>query len=427
MDETTAQKLTEEIKRRIIAEQTVDNLKKQLENEKQRASRAMIETLSKSENERAKRQTAEQNVADLTDLLKKENIKLEELKKLAEDAIKKLQKENHSRISAEQKVEEALTLLKNKNDELIELKNDLLQERKFINEITLIIENEHREHQEDGQVLEVKSEAMLSNIFSSSFELKPIDTSFEKTLRADNNRIYEDDQKILLTKRDANRVDTAIKHDISQAQQNFVNTYKRMLAEEIQKRRSAQNAIENLLQLLEDEINKVEKLKLVVMWKSKLLTKTLTMLKNKEANRQADTVQIHDAATQFCKEKRRKESSFIDNQRREESLKLVEDVIDKSEEKLQISSTANQNVEEATENFRTKNNSLIDLESKMCNDEQQQTKGTTALRLTKTNKNNEEAEQFFRQLERLFKKESCERNTLNDTISHKKMISSAYS
>ena len=342
MDETTAQKLTEEIKRRIIAEQTVDDLKKQLQNERQRASRAMIETLSKSENERAKRQTAEQNVAELTDLLKKENIKLEGLKKLAEDAIKKLQKENHhSRISAEQKVKKVLTLLKNKNDELIELKKDLLQERKFINEITLIIENEHREHQEDGQVLEVKSEAMLSNIFSSSFELKPIDTSFEKTLRASNNRIYDEEQKILLTKRDANRVDTAIKHDISQAQQNFVNTYKRMLAEEI-KKRSAQNNIENLLQLLEDEINKVEKLKLVVMRKSKLLTKTLTMLKNKEANRQANTVQIHDAATQFCKEKRRKESSFIDNQRREESLKLVEDAMDKSKEKLQISSTADQ-------------------------------------------------------------------------------------
>ena len=71
---------------------------------------------------------------------------------------------------------------------------------------------------------------MLSNIFSSSFELKPIDTLLEKKSGADNNRIYEDDQKILLTKRDANRVDTAIKHDISQAQQNFINTYKRMLA-----------------------------------------------------------------------------------------------------------------------------------------------------------------------------------------------------
>ena len=419
LDETTAQKLTEEIKQRIIAEQTVEDLKKQLENERQRASRAMIETLSKSENERAKRQTAEQNVAELTDLLKKENMKLEGLMKLAEDAIKKLQKENHSRISAEQKVEEVLTLLKNKNDELIELKKDLLQERKFINEITLIIENEHREHQEDGQLLKVKSEAMLSNIFSSSFELEPIDTSFEKKSRADNNRIYDEEQKILPTKRDANRVDTAIKHDISQAQQNFVNTYKRMLAEEIKKRRSAQNTIENLLQLLEDEINKVEKLKLVVMRKSKLLTKTLTMLKNKEANRQADTVQIHDAETQFCKEKRRKESSFIDNQRREESLKLVEDAMDKSEEKIQISFTANQNVEEATENFQDKNSSLIDLENKMCNDEQQQTKGTTTSRLTKTNENNEEAEQFFCQPERLFKQESCERNTLNDTISHK--------
>ena len=147
MDETTAQKLTEEIKQ-IIAE--LDDLEKQLQNERQRASRAMIETLSKPENERAKRQTAEQNVAELTDLLKKENIKLEGLKKLAEDAIKKLQKENHSRISAEQKVKKVLTLLKNKNDELIEIKKDLLQERKFINEITLIIENEHREHQEDG-------------------------------------------------------------------------------------------------------------------------------------------------------------------------------------------------------------------------------------------------------------------------------------
>ena len=419
LDKTTAQKLTEEIKQRISAEQTVDDLKKQLHDERQRSSRAMIETLSKSENERAKRQTEEQKVAELTDLLKKENVKLQELKKLTEDAIKKLQKENHSRISAEQKVEEVLTLLNNKNDELIELKKDLLQERKFINEITLIIENEHREHQEDGHVLEVKSEAMLSNIFSSSFELKPIDTSFEKKLRSDNNRIYEEEQKISLTKRDANRVDTAIKHDISQAQQNFVNTYKRMLAEEIKKRRSAQNTIENLLQLLEDEINKVEKLELVVMRKSKLLTKTLTMLKNKEANRQADTVQIHDAAAQFCKEKRGKESCFMENQRREESLKLVENAIDESEEKIQTSSTANQNVEETTANFQNKNNSLIDLESKMCNDEQQQTKGTTASRLTKKNENNEEAEQFFRQLERLFKKESCERNTLNDTISHK--------
>ena len=419
LDKTTAQKLTEEIKQRISAEQTVDDLKKQLQDERQRSSRAMIETLSKSENERAKRQTEEQKVAELTDLLKKENMKLQELKKLAEDAIKKLQKENHSRISAEQKVEEVLTLLNNKNDELIELKKDLLQERKFINEITLIIENEHREHQEDGHVLEVKSEAMLSNIFSSSFELKPIDTSFEKKLRADNNRIYEEEQKISLTKRNANRVDTAINHDISQAQQNFVNTYKGMLAEEIKKRRSAQNTIENLLQLLEDEINKVEKLELVVMRKSKLLTKTLTMLKNKEANRQADTVQIHDAATQFCKEKRGKESCFIDNQRREKSLKLVEDAIDESKEKIQTSSTANRNVEETTENFQNKNNSLIDLESKMCNDEQQQTKGTTASRLTKKNENNEEAEQFFRQLERLFKKESCERNALNDTISHK--------
>ena len=88
LDETTAQKLTEEIKQRIIAAQTVDDLKKQLQDERQRASRAMIETLSKSENERAKRQTAEQNVAELTDLLKKENIKLEGLMKLAEDAIK---------------------------------------------------------------------------------------------------------------------------------------------------------------------------------------------------------------------------------------------------------------------------------------------------------------------------------------------------
>ena len=419
LDKTTTQKLTEEIKQRISAEQTVDDLKKQLQDERQRSSRAMIETLSRSENERAKRQTEEQKVAELTDLLKKENMKLQELKKLAEDAIKKLQKENHSRISAEQKVEEVLTLLNNKNDELIELKKDLLQERKFINEITLIIENEHREHQEDGHVLEVKSEEMLSNIFSSSFELKPIDTSFEKKLRADNNRIYEEEQKILLTKRDANRVDTAINHDISQAQQNFVNTYKRMLAEEIKKRRSAQNTIENLLQLLEDEINKVEKLELVVMRKSKLLTKTLTMLKNKEANRQADTVQIHDVAKQFCKEKRGKESCFIDNQRREKSLKLVEDAIDESKEKIQTSSTANRNVEETTENFQNKNNSLIDLESKMCNDEQQQTKGTTASRLTKKNKTKEEAEQFFRQLERLFKKESCERNTLNDTILHK--------
>ena len=419
LDKTTAQKLREEIKQRISAEQTVDDLKKQLQDERQRSSRAMIEPLSKSENERAKRQTEEQNVAELTDLLKKENMKLQELKKLAEDAIKKLQKENHSRISAEQKVEEVLTLLNNKNDELIELKKDLLQERMFINEITLIIENEHREHQEDGHVLEVKSEAMLSNIFSSSFELKPIDTSFEKKLRADNNRIYEEEQKISLTKRDANRVDTTINHDISQAQQNFVNTYKGMLAEEIKKRRSAQNTIENLLQLLEDEINKVEKLELVVMRKSKLLTKTLTMLKNKEANRQADTVQIHDAATQFCKEKRGKESCFIDNQRREKSLKLVEDAIDESKEKIQTSSTANRNVEETTANFQNKNNSLIDLESKMCNDEQQQTKGTTASRLTKKNENNEEAEQFFRLLERLFKKESCERNALNDTISHK--------
>ena len=419
LDKTTAQKLTEEIKQRISAEQTVDDLKKQLHDERQRSSRAMIETLSKSENERAKRQTEEQKVAELTDLLKKENVKLQELKKLAEDAIKKLQKENHSRISAEQKVEEVLTLLNNKNDELIELKKDLSQERKFINEITLIIENEHREHQEDGHVLEVKSEAMLSNIFSSSFELKPIDTSFEEKLRSDNNRIYEEEQKISLTKRDANRVDTAINHDISQAQQNFVNTYKGMLAEEIKKRRSAQNTIENLLQLLEDEINKVEKLELVVMRKSKLLTKTLTMLKNKETNRQADTVQIHDAATQFCKEKRGKESCFIDNQRREKSLKLVEDAIDESKEKIQTSSTANRNVEETTANFQNKNNSLIDLESKMCNDEQQQTKGTTASRLTKKNENNEEAEQFFRQLERLFKKESCERNALNDTISHK--------
>ena len=141
-------------------------------------------------------------------------------------------------------------MLKNKNDELIELKKDRLQEQKFINEITLIVENEHREHQEDGQLLEVKSEAMLSNIFSSSFELKPMDTSFEKKSRADNNQIYDEEQKILLTKRDANRVDTAIKRDISQAQQNFANTYKRMLAEEIKKRRSAQNTIENLLQIL---------------------------------------------------------------------------------------------------------------------------------------------------------------------------------
>ena len=141
------------------------------------------------------------------------------------------------------------------------------------------------------------------------------------------------------------------------------------------------------------------------MRKSKLLTKTLTMLKNKEAHRQADTVQIHDAETQFRKEKGRKESCcFIDNQRREESLKLVEDAMDKSEEKIQISSIVNQNVEEATKNFQDKNNSLIELENKICNDEQQQTKGTTTSHLTKTNENNEEAEQFFRQPERLFKK-----------------------
>ena len=73
-------------------------------------------------------------------------------------------------------------------------------------------------------------------------------------------------------------------------------------------------------------------------------------------------------------------------------MKLTEDAINESEEKLQISSIVNQNVEEATENFQNKNNSLIDLENKMCNDEQQQTKGTTTSRLTKTNENNEEAE-----------------------------------
>ena len=122
LDETTAQKLTEEIKKRTSTEQTVDDLEEQLKNEKKEKekfkvlaeskSRETDEIVEKLENESGRKLAAEQKVAELTDLLKLENENknraADDLTKLAEDAIEKFEEEIKKRTNAENKLESVL-------------------------------------------------------------------------------------------------------------------------------------------------------------------------------------------------------------------------------------------------------------------------------------------------------------------------------
>ena len=231
-DETNAQKLTEETKKKTNAEKSVDYLIKLLEDEEKLLSSDMAVTLAKLKTENTKRRTAEQKVAELTELLKiekeykrsvEENERLEEIAIFAENTLEELGKEVRERINAENKIKKTLL-----------------------------------EGVETKTALETQIKAMAGRISV----LECAGNAVGKSLEEEKRLRREVEKKLIEEQKKVNDLKN------KQEQLKLDKTTAEKLTEDIKKRTSAEQTVDDLKKQLKDE--KIEKQKLKILAERKL-------------------------------------------------------------------------------------------------------------------------------------------------------------
>ena len=281
----------------------MDYLIKLLEDEETLLSSDNAETLAKLKNENTKRRTAEQKVAELTELLKiekeykrsvEENERLEEIAIFAENTLEELAKEVRERINAENKIE-----------------NTLL------------------EGVETKTALETHIKAMAGRISV----LECADDAVGKSLEEEKRLRREVEKKLIEEQKKVN--DLKIKHK----QFKLDKTTTEKLTEQIKKRTSAEQTVDDLKKQLKDEKIEKQRLKILAERKLREMAEILGKLEN-ETEKKLAAEQKVAKLTDLLKLKNQNKYRIADD-----LTKLAEDAIEKFEEEIEKRANAENKLE----------------------------------------------------------------------------------